>query len=168
MPSFRFCREEYHALFRLWQVNKSWSDRGRPHIHSTAPEAGPILTAEPPRQAPHTQRRNTKAGPTDTAEPPWQPHILGAIYEQRCRASERAAEKAAKTQERLDAQMRKSRGLVLGIKVDSKEELDATATCLLQDPQKNKQINKNKEDKQSATCKSRSSSNRTLAKASTE
>ena len=60
---------------------------------------------------------------------------LGAIHEQRRRASERAAEKTAKTQEHLDAQMRKNWGLVLGTKVDSKEEVEATATRLLQESQ---------------------------------
>ena len=71
---------------------------------------------------------------------------LGAIHEQRRRASERAAEKAAKTQEGLDAEMRKNWDLVLGTKVDSKEEVEATVTLLLQESQKNKQI-KEREDK---------------------
>lgn len=71
---------------------------------------------------------------------------LGTIHEQRRLASERAAEKAAKIQERLDAQMRKNWELVLGTKVDSKEEVEAKVTRLLQESQKNKKI-KNKEDK---------------------
>ena len=75
---------------------------------------------------------------------------LGAIHEQRRRASERAAEKAAVIQESLDAEMRKNWEIVLGTRVDSKEEVEATVTRLLQDSQKNKQI-KTKRTRQSYT-----------------
>ena len=71
---------------------------------------------------------------------------LGAIHEQMRRASERAAEKAAKIQEGLDAEMRKNWDLVLGTKVDSKEDVKAAVTQLLQESQKNKQ-NKEWEEK---------------------
>ena len=71
---------------------------------------------------------------------------LGTIHEQRRRASERAAKFSAKIQMRLDAQMRKNWELVLGTILDSKEEVGATVTRLLQESQKIKQIKK-KEDK---------------------